>query len=108
MKDCVFCKIANGEIPKDFDYENSEIMIFPDIHPKTPIHLLIVPKAHIADFLNASDNLLLKMLKVTKKLVKEKKLENKGYRLVINGGGAQIIQHLHLHLLGPVSSAAEI
>ena len=105
--DCIFCKIAKVEIPKEFDYIDDEIMVFPDIHPKTPIHLLIVPKKHIEDFLNAPEELLTKMFKIAKKLIKEKKLENKGYRLTINGGGAQIINHLHLHLLGPLGSKVD-
>ncbi|OGH05227.1 MAG: hypothetical protein A2W22_01240 [Candidatus Levybacteria bacterium RBG_16_35_11] len=108
MENCVFCKIAKGEIAKEFDYENEDIMVFPDLHPLRPIHLLIVPKVHIPDFLDAPDLVLLKIFNTAKKLVREKKLENKGYRLVINGGGAQIIHHLHLHLLAPLSSQAKM
>jgi histidine triad (HIT) family protein len=107
MADCIFCKIAKGEIAKEFTYQDDEVMVFPDIHPKTPIHLLIVPKTHIVDFIDTPDELLSKMCAVAKKMVKEKKLEDKGFRLTINGGGAQIVQHLHLHLLGPLGDRVD-
>lgn len=108
MKDCIFCKIAKGKIPKEFECQDTDIMVFSDLYPKRPIHLLIVPKTHINDFMDASDSILLKIFNTAKKIIKEKKLGNKGYRLVINGGGAQIIQHLHLHLLAPMGSQAKM
>jgi len=101
--DCVFCKIRDRVIPKEFTYEDSDIMVFPDIHPVAPIHLLIVSKKHIADFLELSDDKLLeKVKKTTQEMIRKFKLENKGYRLVVNGGGAQIIDHLHIHLMGEI------
>ncbi|RJQ36276.1 HIT domain-containing protein [Candidatus Microgenomates bacterium] len=103
MDDCIFCKIARHEIPKEFTYEDESVMVFPDIHPLKPIHLLIVPKKHIEDFLDVKDpDLLEKLFTVVQKMVKKEGLENKGYRIAINGGGAQIINHLHIHLLGPL------
>lgn len=109
MEDCIFCKIANKEIPKEFAYEDEDIMVFPDIHPAKPIHLLILPKKHIADFSELSEPLLIqKLTDVAKKMIKGQGLENKGYRLLVNGGGAQIINHLHIHLLGPLGKAAQI
>jgi histidine triad (HIT) family protein len=107
MKDCIFCKIAKGEVPKDFIYQDEDLMVFSDLYPKTPIHLLIVPKKHVADFMEADEDLLSKMCKIAKKIAKEKGLDNKGYRLVVNAGGAQIIQHLHLHLLGPLGTKSD-
>lgn len=103
MQDCVFCKIRDREIPKEFTYEDEDVMVFPDIYPLKPIHILIVTKKHIEDFLDLSDNVLLEKIKrVIQMMVKQKKLENKGYRLVVNGGGAQIVNHLHVHLTGPI------
>ena len=103
---CVFCKIRDREIPKVFTYEDSDVMVFPDINPLKPIHLLIVPKEHIRDFGDIRDvrydDLFLKAKNVIQKMIKEQKLENKGYRLVVNGGGAQIIDHFHVHLTGPI------
>lgn len=109
MKDCIFCKIANHEIPKEFSYEDKEVMAFADINPIKETHILIVPKKHISDFLDVKNDGLLEKLKiVAQKIIKEKKLENKGYRVVINGGGAQVIDHLHLHIFGPLGKAAKM
>lgn len=106
---CIFCKIRDREIPKEFTYEDEDIMVFPDIHPLKPIHLLIMPKKHLKDFLNIEDPILLEKLKnVIQKMIKEQKLEDKGYRLVINGGGAQIIDHLHVHLVGPLGEKIKL
>ena len=100
--DCIFCKIRDREIPKEFVYEDEDVMVFSDIHPVKPIHLLLVTKKHIKDFLDIEEQDLQKVLEVAKKIIKEKQLEDKGYRLGINGGGAQIIEHLHVHLMSPV------
>lgn len=101
MKD-IFCKIRDREIEKEFVYEDEDVMIFPDINPIKSTHLLIVPKKHIKDFGQlADDNLLSKIKRAIHKMIKEQNLEGKGYRIGINGGGAQIIDHLHLHLMSP-------
>lgn len=107
MVGCIFCKIRDKQIPANFVYEDDEVMVFPDIHPFKPIHLLIVPKEHIEDFQNLQKSSVWEKIRIViQKLVKEKKLEGKGYRIVLNGGGAQIINHLHLHLMGPMGHAA--
>lgn len=107
--DCIFCKIANKDIPKEFSYEDDHIMVFPDIRPVKPIHLLIVPKKHIPDFTAlAEDDLLAKIRVSIQAMVKKLGLEKKGYKLVVNAGGAQMIDHLHVHLLGPMGKAAAI
>lgn len=107
--DCLFCKFASQEIPKEFVYEDEDVMVFPDIHPIKPTHLLIVPKAHIATFSQVEDDALWgKMRKVIQKMIGQSDLEGKGYRLVINGGGAQAIDHLHIHLTGPWGQAADL
>lgn len=99
---CVFCSIANHEIDKVFTYEDNDVMVFPDIHPVKPVHLLIVPKEHIATFSHLeNDKLLVKIRKVIQKMIRKAELEGKGYKIAINGGGLQIIDHLHLHLTGP-------
>jgi histidine triad (HIT) family protein len=98
---CVFCKIRDREIPKEFTYEDEDIMVFPDIHPVKPVHLLVVLKKHVEDFLDLEPGDLEKIAKIVKKIVKDKKLNDNGYRLGINGGGAQIIEHLHVHLMSP-------
>lgn len=109
MKDCIFCKIAKHDIPKDFTYEDDEVMAFRDINPIKEIHILVMPKKHIGDFLDIEYEGLMDKLKIiAQKIIKEQKLENRGYRIVINGGGAQIIDHLHLHIIGPLGKAAEM
>lgn len=103
MTDCVFCKIRDRIIPKEFTYEDKEIMVFPDINPVAPVHLLIVPKKHIVDFFDLKDGVLLDKIKVIiQKMIVDQKIQNEGYRLVVNGGGAQIIDHLHIHLMGKI------
>lgn len=109
MKGCIFCKIRDREIPKEFTYEDRDFMVFPDINPIKPIHLLIVPKRHIEDFLEFGDPALwTKFYVLINKMIKEQKLEDKGYRLVVNGGGAQIIKHFHIHLVGPLGREAKL
>jgi len=76
--DCIFCKIANKEIPKDFVYEDEKIMVFEDINPKAPVHLLIIPKKHIpsVDHLGIEDKTLMgEIILTAQKLAKEKKLK---------------------------------
>jgi histidine triad (HIT) family protein len=103
--DCVFCKIIAGEIPSQFLYQDDEMVAFPDIHPLTPVHILIVPKKHIPSLLETEmDEALLigRMTLVAKQMAKEKGIAERGFRLVINSGpeGGQVVPHLHMHLLG--------
>lgn len=104
MKDCIFCKIAAGEIPSTKRYEDDEIVIFNDIAPKARIHLLCVPKQHFAYLseLNADRAVLVgRTLEKIGKLKDELGL-SEGYRVIINQGeyAGQTVHHLHLHLLG--------
>ncbi len=106
---CIFCKIISQEIPKELDYEDSDVVVFSDIRPIKPVHLLIVPKIHITDYMELSnDCLTLKVRDVIKKMVEKFDLDGKGYRVIINGGGAQAIDHLHFHLVGPMGKAADL
>ena len=103
MESCVFCKIRDRIIPKVFTYEDDDVMVFPDIHPVAPVHLLIMPKIHIVDFFDINNSALWDKLRtVIQKMIKEQKTQNKGYRIVVNGGGAQLIDHLHIHLMGKI------
>ncbi|MGA2967648.1 MAG: HIT domain-containing protein [Candidatus Levyibacteriota bacterium] len=104
MVDCIFCKIRDGVIAKEFTYEDKDVMVFPDIHPIKPIHLLVVPKVHIEDFLEFNEpELMTKVKKVIGKIIAKQNLDKKGYRVSVNGGGAQIIRHTHFHLMGPIA-----
>lgn len=102
---CLFCKIARGEIPATVLFEDNEIIAFRDIRPQAPTHILIIPKKHIATINDTSDDdeqLLGKMVLKAKKLAESEGLSDVGYRLVfnINSGGGQEVYHIHLHLLG--------
>ena len=103
--DCIFCKIAGGEIPSDIQYQDEKVIAFPDINPLAPTHLLIVPRKHIASLTELSEadsSPVADMVKVANQLAREKGISESGYRLVINCGkqGGQGVPHLHLHLLG--------
>lgn len=109
MNNCVFCKIRDREIPKKFDYEDSDVMVFPDLNPNKPVHILVVPKKHIEDFADLdSSDLLFKVKKTLDKVVKDQNLSKKGYRVSVNGGGAQLINHLHFHVTGPIGRDMEV
>ena len=102
MDDCIFCKIANGEIFSAKVFEDDKLVAFNDINPKAKVHILIVPKKHIESVKHLEQidkELVSEMIFAAKKIAQEKKLE--GYKLVINVGreGGQLVDHLHLHLL---------
>jgi len=103
--DCIFCRIAKGEIPTDFLYKDDTIMAFRDIHPLAPVHILIMPVKHIpslAHIAAADLPLIGRMAQVANELAQSEGILERGYRLVINTGkeGGQVVPHLHLHLLG--------
>ncbi len=105
MSDCLFCKIAQGEIKSDFVFKSEEIVAFRDINPKAPVHILIIPKKHISKISDISENeqqLVGKMIGIANKIAIKEKIDKDGYRLVFNCGqnGGQEVYHIHLHLLG--------
>jgi len=102
--DCLFCKIASGAIPVKRLYENDHILAFPDINPQAPVHILVIPKQHLASLAHATPEdaaMLGHLLSAAGEVAREQNLAN-GYRLVINTGpdGGQTVDHLHVHLLG--------
>jgi histidine triad (HIT) family protein len=104
MSDCLFCKIARGEIPCRKVYEDDEVLAFHDINPVAPVHFMLVPKLHLATLDDAGDEhaaLLGKMLLLAPRLAREQGLDT-GFRTVINTGkgGGQEIFHLHIHVIG--------
>ena len=105
MDNCLFCKIANGVIPTKLVYEDKEIAAFNDINPKAKVHILIVPKKHLestAEMEESDIPLLGKMIYVAKKIAEEQGIAQSGYRLVFNTrkDSGQIVDHIHLHLIG--------
>ena len=84
-------------------------MAFNDIHPVKPTHILIVPKGHVEDILALEDPLIKeKLLTVAQAMAESAELDTKGFRIIINGGGAQEVPHLHIHLMGPMGSKAKL
>ena len=105
MTDCLFCRIAAGEIPSKKVYEDEQVLAFYDIAPQAHVHVLIIPKRHIAgaNALTREDDALLgHLFEVARQLAKELGLADTGYRLITNIGGdaGQTVPHLHLHLIG--------
>ncbi len=105
MGDCIFCKIANKEIGK-LVYEDDQIAAFDDLNPQAPVHVLVIPKKHIArisDIREGEDaNLAGRMIAVANRIAEERGVARDGYRLVINcnEGAGQSVWHVHLHVLG--------
>ena len=104
MSDCIFCKIANGEIPSNKAYEDETVLAFYDLDPQAPTHVLVIPKEHIASAAEITPEksaVIAHIFEVIAKLGKDLGLEN-GFRVVNNCGkdGMQSVQHLHFHLLG--------
>lgn len=111
MTDCIFCKIANHEMSTDLVYESEGVVVFNDINPRAPVHLLVVPKRHLEEFykITAKDKEVWEeMLTTIRKMIKKFKLDNQGYRLVTNGGGAQAIDHFHIHVMGGINNTREL
>ncbi len=103
--DCIFCKIASGEMGTEFLHETESLVVFKDIKPIAPVHLLIVPRRHIRsinDITDSDRDVLSDMLLAAKKMAKEMGVDKSGYRLFFNveKGGGQEVFHLHLHLIG--------
>jgi histidine triad (HIT) family protein len=101
---CIFCKIIRGEIPAKKIYEDAEVLAFPDIRPQAPVHLLVIPKSHVATLYEAQpahQSALGKMLSVAGRLAREAGA-GEGFRTIINTGrvGHQEVYHVHMHVLG--------
>lgn len=104
MEDCIFCKIIKGEIPSEKVYEDDEILAFKDIQPAAPIHVLIIPKKHITNLMEVSEEdseLMKKIVIAIQKIAKQLGVDEKGFRIISNCGpdSGQEVMHLHFHLL---------
>ena len=103
MTQCLFCKMADGVIKPDVVFEDDTVLAFKDINPQAPVHILIIPKVHVATLNDLDDTLLAgQLLQTAAKLAKQEGLSDDGYRTVFNCNkkGGQEVYHLHLHLLG--------
>lgn len=103
-QDCIFCRIARGELPAQFVHQAEDVVAFRDISPKAPVHVLIVPRRHLPSLHEAGDEtaLLGKLLAAARTVAAGEGLGERGYRVLINNGpdGGQEVPHLHLHVIG--------
>ena len=105
MEDCIFCKIIKGEIPANKVYEDEEVLAFHDINPAAPIHILVIPKKHIAmltELTQEDEALIGKIYTTINKIAKQEGFEKQGYRVIANCGrdSGQEVMHIHFHILG--------
>jgi histidine triad (HIT) family protein len=101
--DCIFCKIARGEIPANVIYQDDEFVAFRDIHGQAPVHVLVIPRTHHPTFIDIDDpELLGRALKVVQTVARQENVHESGFRTVINhkDDGGQTVYHLHIHILG--------
>lgn len=103
--DCIFCKIAAGEIPSTKVYEDDKVLAFKDINPLAPVHILVIPKTHIesaAEITADNSAVVAHIFEVIAKVAKEHGIDKDGFRVVSNCGenGCQSVKHLHFHILG--------
>lgn len=104
MQDCIFCKIVNKEIPVDIVYEDEQTLVFRDVKPAAPVHLLVIPKKHIpalSDLSEEDAGLIGRVQLAAVRVARERGLVEQGFRLVNNCGqnAGQIVMHVHYHLL---------
>lgn len=107
MGDCVFCRIASGEIPAPFVYQDEHVVVFKDLHPVAPVHLLIVPRIHVEDIIDLAgradgEAILGAVLRAVPAVAEAAGVAKDGFRLINNCGadGGQTIRHVHFHLIG--------
>lgn len=113
MEDCVFCKIIKGEIPSEKVYEDEEILAFKDIDPAAPIHILVIPKKHIANLLEVKEEdsyLIARIYQVINKIARDMGIEEDGFRVIVNCGkdAGQEVMHIHFHMLAGRKLGAKI
>ncbi len=103
MSDCIFCKLANGEIPTELLYEDENVVAFRDASPQAPVHVLVVPKAHHENFVDdVPAETLLSMERAVAAVTEAAGIAKSGFRCIMNTGadGGQTVMHLHMHVLG--------
>jgi len=103
MTDCIFCRIAAGEIPSNLVYQDEHVVAFPDIHPAAPTHLLVIPRRHVESVAQLDDAQLAgRLLRAVRTVAEQAGVAERGYRVVTNIGreGGQTVPHLHFHVMG--------
>lgn len=99
--DCIFCKIAAGQIPADEVYRDADMVAFRDLNPQAPVHILVIPTAHVDSAADADETVIGPLMAGAARIAAEN-ISGNGYRIVTNVGpdGGQSVEHLHLHILG--------
>jgi len=105
MGDCLFCRIISKEIKSEIVFENDNVLIFKDVNPKAPVHLLAVPKKHVSSILDVeklSENEITGLINSISKIAREFEIDRDGFRVVTNSGASagQSVDHLHFHIMG--------
>ena len=105
MSDCLFCKMVSGEIQPDVVFEDDDVLAFRDVNPQAPVHVLVIPKTHIAttnDLTTEQAGLVGKMILATRQIAADEGVAEPGYRMVMNCNpeAGQSVYHIHLHMLG--------
>ena len=102
MEECIFCKIVRGEIPAAVVYESSDALAFEDVNPMAPVHVVVVPKKHVATLMDVPDGMMDSLMMAARNVAELKGIAATGFRTVINCNkeGGQVIFHLHVHVLG--------
>lgn len=103
---CVFCKIVKGEMPADIVDQSKNFVVFPDINPHAPVHLLIVPKVHYKDLSEIDSSLWEEVRQLVLRMAKEGRMG--GFRLANNYGDSAMVHHFHVHFLGNINSQAQL
>ncbi len=97
---CIFCDVIAGKLPSTKLYEDADVVVIRDIHPQAPVHWLVISKKHVPELLKVPDGLAGKMMAVVNTVIRGQGI--KKYRIVINGKGAVLVDHLHIHVLGEI------
>lgn len=103
MEDCIFCKMAAGEIPVKTVYADEHVIAFDDISPQAPVHTLVVPRKHVLNLSDsAAEEVMSEVFSAVPKVAAAKGVERTGYRVIVNNGpdANQTVQHLHVHIMG--------
>jgi len=105
MSDCLFCRIIGGELPSTKVYEDELVFAFEDISPQAPLHVVIVPRKHVAtlnDLRDEDEPAAGRLLRAAAAIARERGIADAGYRTIlnVNSDGGQVVYHIHLHLLG--------
>ena len=103
MEDCIFCKLANGEIPTNIVYEDEFVTAFNDMNPQAPVHILVVPKKHYASVLDVKNNveIITKIYNAINIIANKQGFDKEGFRVINNCGenAGQTVMHMHFHIL---------